>query len=152
MGGPVEFDTLTGFLAAFWGIKDCTTPLESVDYALASAQPGADSLLAQKQSLQQVWCEIENLPASQRAALLLNLREVNGGSALWLLPAAGIVTVRRIAELAGIPADEFAELWRTLPLPDLAIAQRLGLERQQVINLRQAARQRLGRRLRLAPK
>jgi RNA polymerase sigma factor (sigma-70 family) len=151
VGGPVEFDSLTGLLAAFWGVKDSTAPLDSVEHALASSQPGADSVLAQKQSLQRLWGEIENLPAAQRAALLLNLRDATGGSAVWLLPAAGIATVRRIAEMVGIPVEEFANLWRQLPLHDLEIGDRFGLARQQVINLRQAARQRLGRRLRVAP-
>jgi DNA-directed RNA polymerase specialized sigma subunit len=39
-------------------------------------------------------------------------------------------------------------LWRRLPVSDLEIAERLGVTRQQVINLRQAARQRLARGLR----
>jgi hypothetical protein len=37
-------------------------------------------------------------------------------------------------------------LWDQLPLDDLSIAARLGVTRQQVINLRKAARARLARR------
>jgi len=36
---------------------------------------------------------------------------------------------------------------RNLPLSDLDIAARLGLSRQQIINLRKSARQRLARRM-----
>ena len=148
VGGPVDFDALTGLLAVFWGVRDSTSPLESVEHVMASQEPAADAVLVQKQSLEKLWTEIEDLPPLQRAALLLNLRDATGGSTAWVLPAAGIVSVRRIAELVAIPAEEFAALWRLLPLNDLDIAERLGLGRQQVINLRQAARQRLGRRLR----
>jgi hypothetical protein len=44
-------------------------------------------------------------------------------------------------------AVEFVHIWPRLPLDDDAIASRLGLRRQQVINLRLAARRRLLRRL-----
>ena len=47
-----------------------------------------------------------------------------------------------------MPAPELAALWPDLPLEDAAIAERLGLTRQQVINLRKSARARLGRRMR----
>ena len=43
---------------------------------------------------------------------------------------------------------QLAELWPRIPLDDLEIANRLGISRQRVINLRSAARQRLARRLR----
>jgi hypothetical protein len=45
------------------------------------------------------------------------------------------------------------ELWPTLPRDDQWIADRLGVTRRQVINLRKCARERLARRLRviLAP-
>jgi len=43
--------------------------------------------------------------------------------------------------------EALAELWNSLPLDDHAIAARLGITRQQVINLRRAARERLARRL-----
>jgi hypothetical protein len=119
-----------------------------VEHSMVSREPAADAVMVQKQSMEKLWREIQDLPPLQRAALLLNLRDTMGGSAAWMLPGAGIASVRQIAELVGIPAGEFAGLWRQLPLNDLAIAERLGLGRQQVINLRQAARQRLGRRLR----
>ncbi|SPE27891.1 conserved hypothetical protein [Candidatus Sulfopaludibacter sp. SbA3] len=148
VSGPVEFDELTSTLAVFWGVRDAITSLELVEQAAAAPELAADSLFAQKQSLEKLWSEIEDLPPPQRAALLLNLRDGTGGSALWMLPGAGIATVRRVAELVGMAAEEFAVLWIRLPWSDIEIGQHLGLARQQVINLRQAARQRLGRRLR----
>jgi hypothetical protein len=44
-------------------------------------------------------------------------------------------------------AEEFANLWNELPLEDASIASLLGVTRQQVINLRKSARERLTRRM-----
>ena len=145
---PLEFDALVEILASFWGIRDRTVPLEFVVESSPSNEPAPDDVIVQRENLERLWSGITELPQSQRAALLLNLRDPQSGSAIWLLPSAGIASVRRIAELIGIPANEFADLWRRLPVSDLEIAERLGIARQQVINLRQAARQRLARRLR----
>jgi RNA polymerase sigma factor (sigma-70 family) len=148
VGAPVEFEALTGIFAVFWGVRDSVSSLELVENAAVAPDPQADTVMVQKQALERLWGEILELPAQQRSALLLNLRDATGGSALWMIPGAGVATVRRIAESVGISAEEFAALWGRLPLGDLEIGERLGLARQQVINLRQAARQRLGRRLR----
>ena len=64
-----------------------------------------------------------------------------------LLPLTGIASIRQIAEAVAIPAEEFARLWNDLPLDDAALALRLGVTRQQVINLRKSARARLARRM-----
>jgi DNA-directed RNA polymerase specialized sigma24 family protein len=146
-GGPVEFDAMTGIFAIFWGVRDAVSSLDTVENVASTSEPAADDALSQKQDLAKLWAEIEELPLPQRSALLLNLRDAAGGSMLWMLPAGGIASVRRIAELVGIGAADFAALWARLPLSDLDIGERLGVARQQVINLRQAARQRLGRRL-----
>ena len=146
-GQPLPFEALVEIFAAFWGIKDRTETLELLDDTAASPEPPADDVLAQKQNLERLWREIVDLSEPQRTALLLNFREPQGGPAVWLLPAAGLATVRQIAALVGIAAAEFADLWGRLPLSDLEIAERLKVTRQQVINLRQAARQRLARRL-----
>ncbi len=103
-GGPVEFDALTGLLAVFWGVRDAVSPLESVEHSMVSREPAADAVMVQKQSMEKLWREIQDLPPLQRAALLLNLRDTMGGSAAWMLPGAGIASVREIAELVGIPA------------------------------------------------
>jgi len=95
-----------------------------------------------------VWAEIRELPENQRAALLLNLRSVHG-AAVALIADLGLATFSEIATALGMNVQALAELWNRLPLEDREIAERLGLERQQVINLRSAARQRLERRVRL---
>ncbi|MCM3903273.1 MAG: hypothetical protein ND866_16330, partial [Pyrinomonadaceae bacterium] len=97
--------------------------------------------------LQRLWSEILGLPPGQRTALLLNLRDVQEG-VIVLLPLTGVATIRQIAEAVAIPTEEFARLWNDLPLDDAAVAIRLGVTRQQVINLRKSARARLARRMR----
>jgi hypothetical protein len=100
-----------------------------------------------RQYLSRLWGEVCELPVNQRVAILLNLRDDDGLSALPLLPLTGIATIRQIAEVLNIPALDLAALWPELPLDDARIAERLTLKRQQVINLRKSARERLGRRM-----
>lgn len=100
--------------------------------------------------LQHLWSEIRALPRSQRVALLLHARDESGQSAARLLPLLGIAGVREVAAALELRWETFARLWRELPLDDLRIAELLSLSRQQVINLRRSARDRLERRLRKA--
>ncbi len=79
-------------------------------------------------------------------ALLLNLRDVQE-NVITLLPALGVASMRAISDALEIPYGEFLRLWNELPLEDAAVAARLGLTRQQVINLRKSARERLTRRM-----
>ena len=90
------------------------------------------------------------LPLRQRRALLLNLRDETGAGAIELFPMTGVASIRRIADALELDYTGFAELWPSLPLDDRDIAARLGLDRQQVINLRKSARARLARRTRTA--
>lgn len=94
-----------------------------------------------------MWDEVGKLPLRQRIALLLNLRDVTGAGMLWLLPAVGVATIRQIAPVLEIHDDELARLWRDIPLDGATISRRLGCTRQQVINLRMAARKRLAYRV-----
>ena len=100
----------------------------------------------QRRRVERLWIEIQELPIAQRIALLLNLRDDMGMSALVTLPALGVASMRQIAVALEMAAEELAGLWGRLPLSDLEIAARLSLQRQQVINLRKSARQRLARR------
>ncbi len=147
-GAPVPFDAVVDLFARLWSIQDHPYASDLVDDRPAPSQRDADVVLAEVQSMQSMWNEILALPLQQRAALLLNLRDPNGGSALWLIASAAIASVRKIAAALEWPAEDFANIWPRLPLSDLDIAQRLAVTRQQVINLRQAARQRLARRIR----
>lgn len=98
--------------------------------------------------LKKLWKEIEKLPLAHRKALLLNLRNNSGKGAIVLLSYLGIASPKQIAALLEIPFNEFAKLWDELPLDDNEIADHLGLQRQQVINLRRSARRMLARQMR----
>ena len=69
---------------------------------------------------------------------------------LSLFPLFGIATFRELAEILDVSQAVLASLWTGLPCDDNTIGEMLGCARQQVINLRMAARKRLANRLREA--
>jgi hypothetical protein len=149
---PLELEDLTALVASLWGIED--RPHESLDESggalaeqLAYPQADAATVLESRQLLERLWAEIRQLPRRQRVALLCNLRNQHGINVITLLPATGVAGVEQIAEALEIPLPEFEQLWAALPLDDLRLAEYLGATRQQVINLRRSARDRLARRL-----
>jgi DNA-directed RNA polymerase specialized sigma24 family protein len=142
--GPVEFDRLVDALVVILGVTDAA---ESNQIDAADHAPMAEAVLEQRASLRDVWAEIVQLPERQRAALLLNMRDPDGGGILDLLPATGVVTMDDLAQALGMSPETLLDLWPDLPLDDLTIAARLGITRQQVINLRKSGRARLARRL-----
>lgn len=150
VGRAVEFERLVTLAAEVWNISEA--PFESVDTAdreQAHKQPGlgVDVLLEQRLYLETLWSEVCQLPLLQRVALLLNLRDAQGSSAIFFIPYLGISSQQEIAEILGIDGQAFLELWSDLPLDDARIASKLGISRQQVINLRKTARERLARRM-----
>jgi DNA-directed RNA polymerase specialized sigma24 family protein len=149
LGGPVEFDKLTGFLAGLLQIEDRPViPLDPTDDSGQPDPPAEQPDLAwqteKKIFLERAWEEICELPAKQRVALLLNLqREYHG-----LFLARGIASFSQMAEALETSPEKLPEMWSELPLEDAKIAELLQLTRQQVINARKSARKRLTRRLR----
>jgi RNA polymerase sigma factor (sigma-70 family) len=109
--------------------------------------PPSDAIEA-RQYLEMLWREIRALPPRQQAALLLNLREPGSGNAMLLFLTVRVATFAQIAEAVALTPAELAAIWEDLPFDDLRIAEHLGVTRQQVINLRKAARERLSRRMR----
>lgn len=154
VGSPVEFEGLVNSVADLRRIKDVATPA-NFDEQETHGTGASESFVVeieQRSYLRRLWSEIVQLPLNQRTALLLNLRDINDG-VVMLLPVTGVATIREIAETLEIPVEEFSRLWNRLPLDDAAIALRLGVTRQGVINLRKSARARLFRRMRgIAPK
>lgn len=150
---PIELDRLVDALAVVLGIKDVAAatarsaddpdPIDTIQ----DPAPAVGAVLEQREQLLRVWNEIASLPPRQRAALLLNLRDPEGGAVLHLLPATGVVTQADIAKVLEMSGRALADLWGRLPLEDRAIAESMGLTRQQVINLRKSARARLMRRM-----
>jgi DNA-directed RNA polymerase specialized sigma24 family protein len=91
------------------------------------------------------WLEIEALPERQRAALLLHMRDERGDTGLLQFLVSGI-GADALAQAVGWTRDELQLRWPELPFDDNTIAALLGATRQQVINLRKCARERLRRR------
>jgi hypothetical protein len=144
-GRPIELEGLVRILIRH------SPQAESIDEATRHARAEATPLhrlpADDRIFLKQLWAEVCALPLAMRTALLLHLRGVEGRDVIGLLPAMGIATLREIARTLEISVEELASLWRELPLDDHTIAGRLNASRQQVINLRAAARRRLARRM-----
>ncbi len=143
---PILLDELVSVMARLWGVSDRVVQIDPERWN-GSLGPDPESYLLERRDLERLWNEIGQLPIPQRSALLLNLRSGEGDSPIVLLPVMGIASIRQIAEVLQIPATEFAGLWNQLPVDDQMIAARLGVTRQQVINLRKSARERLRRRI-----
>jgi hypothetical protein len=94
--------------------------------------------------LRRTWREIAALPLQQRQALLLQAQIDEGDSIAHLLIDGHVANMREIVALTDGATSE--ALWHRLPLRDLEVAALLGKTRQQVINLRKSARERLRRR------
>jgi RNA polymerase sigma factor (sigma-70 family) len=148
MEGPVPFDELVSMVAHVWGVDDPPPASETAARDLEADETDPVSRIDLRRWMGELWTQICELPVAQRAALLLNLRSGSDGAAVALLPLTGVAGIREIASVLDLPCDEFAALWNRLPLDDLAIAERLGVTRQRVINLRKSARERLTRRMR----
>lgn len=156
-GGPIELNALVSVVASLRDIREASAgrvpededlgdPLERI----ADTRVDIAAECEHRVVLQGVWDEIRQLRREQRSALLLNLRDGAGRGVLALFTHLGIATMEDIAAILEIPVREMVALWKDLPLEDAEIAERLGVTRQQVINLRKCARERLSRRLRAA--
>jgi DNA-directed RNA polymerase specialized sigma24 family protein len=122
-------------------------PVEAEPAERIDETESIESSLIYRSALLEVWREIDLLPARQRIALLLGLRDENGSAITSSLILLRIATLDQLAAAVEMTSAELAAIWDQLPLPDMVIAERLDLNRQQVINLRKSARDRLGRRL-----
>jgi len=144
-GGPVPFDDLAHVMASVWNVQDKAPPAEAAE--IACPAPSAETSLEQRQWVEQLWREIGELPPRQRSALLLNLHDQAGESVTTLLAVTRVASLVDIAKALEMTVESFAGIWRELPWSDLRIAGLLGITRQQVINLRKCARERLCRRM-----
>jgi RNA polymerase sigma factor (sigma-70 family) len=140
---PHELNAVVEAAAAAWDIPQVLRDDAHRIDAVPDIGPRADATLEQRGRLDRIWTQIRDLPLRQRHAILLNLRD----DAITLFLTTGAASMREIAASLELPVEDFAALWNDLPLPDNAVAARLGCTRQQVINLRMAARKRLAHRL-----
>ena len=148
-GAPLRLDDLVSLIADLWRIRDVPSGATSIDVdAYSGPDEQLDARMDQRSHLERLWAEIRELPLRQRTVLLMSLRDANGRGALALLPLIQVASISQIAETLSMPAEKLATLWNQLPLEDREIAESLGVTRQQVVNLRKCARERLRRRTR----
>ncbi|HUF05596.1 MAG TPA: hypothetical protein VMM38_15660 [Aridibacter sp.] len=142
---PTEVDTLTTVVARHIGIAEAITFGESEPESPVGGTTEADQLrtLEDRVELEAVWGGIMELSPELRAVVLLNLRGGGGENALAYLPILRVASITQIAEALDMGPEDLLAIWHDLPLDDNAIAQRLGVTRQKVINLRQSARTKL---------
>ena len=141
--GPVLFQPLVTALAAAANLDAVSVvPVEEISIAARTVTTRAEAAdLARR-----LWSEIEQLPARQRCAILLQARDDRGETALLQVLTAG-VGPERVAAALGWSREELLAAWPELPFDDARIAALLDATRQQVINLRKSARERLARRM-----
>lgn len=144
---PLKLDDLVNIVADICHEKD--QPDEPLHTMMQLAAPTLDFeiMLEQQHTLALLWREVCELPSRQRLALLLNFKDARGNDLVSLLPSTRTATIEQIAKALDFPPVEFLRLWNKLPLDDATIAGLLGATRQQVINLRKCARERLERRM-----
>ena len=140
---PVELRVLIDVLVELLGVSDEKVSMDAPAAEMDAPEfidrgaSAADSL-KWSEYLGWLWRELGHLSLRQRTAFLLHsdvIREFD---------FRGIASLRQIAATLDFPAEQFAAIWPDLPQDDATIAQRLQLQRQQVINLRRVARDRLG--------
>ena len=139
-GSPIALRDLKEFLGRLLD--------EALEQQRAAASPSAPATTAaphaeifHRENLRWLWAELGALPRRQRVAFVLHAPVTKE------FEYEGIASIREIAELLGMEAEQLAGIWFRIPLDDRTIAELLAAKRQEVINLRKAARVTLGRRL-----
>lgn len=144
---PVTLPTLVSTLAEALMVTEPTLEVPEAGVSeLKDRTRNVARRFEDRAALENLWGDILDLPLRHRTAVLLNLRTENGDNALQLFIALRVASVKDLAEALEILPEELAALWEDLPLDDNSIAERLGLTRQQVINLRSSARANLRRK------
>lgn len=146
---PLIFEDLVSVTWHLLGLREAQNVSED-DHAfdtLSSKVQNIEERFDDRALIEHIWSKLGLMPLRHRRALLLNLRDDKGNDLLSLFPVLGVASVRQVAAILEFEPEELAAVWNRLPLDDLAIAERMGLTRQQVINLRQSARASLRRGL-----
>jgi hypothetical protein len=143
---PVLVEALVDFLQRAWDVPSelLEQPLTAVAGAVV---PDRGQQVQDLDFARALWREVRELRPLQRKALLLNLRYDGDLDVLSVLILSGVATLAELAAALELPEETLVSLWKELPLQDTRIAELVGLTRQQVINLRKSARERLSRRL-----
>ncbi len=144
--GPIGMEPLVSALCTLRQVADESVSMDAEDatgeqrqFADTAASPADD--VAWREQLRWLWRCVQELSLRQRTAFLLHMEDVKE------FELHGIASIRSVAGSLEIPVEELAALWPDIPIDDLRIAARLNATRQQVINLRMVARDKIRRRL-----
>lgn len=143
---PLAFDVLVSFVAEASHLSE-TAQLAAAIPPIAPTEFDHEM----REYLRALWREIADLRPVQRRALLLNLRSGDTTHLLAVIVLGGIAPIDDVAAALEMTAEKLAAIWNELPFDDLRIAEMLNVTRQQVINLRKSARERLARRMERNP-
>jgi hypothetical protein len=135
---PIALHDLANVIGDLWQISDRSASLQPVE-GMETAEISPAEELVWKEYVRWLWLALDALSAAQCAAFLLHAHVLGDFEAL------GLASIRSLAPRLGFPAERLAALWPEIPLNDLRIAAELQCTRQQVINLRRIARDKLGR-------
>ena len=143
LGRPIELRDLVDVMGELLQISDRRQSLDAVAFDEAAAEPHDPApspveAMKWREYLRWLWEQLAQLSRPQRAAFLLH------SNVTPEFEISGIASIRKIGALLEISAEEMARLWNQMPVEDLVIADLLGQQRQQIINLRRVARDRLG--------
>jgi DNA-directed RNA polymerase specialized sigma24 family protein len=148
---PVPLDDLAAAVARALGVSDSPPVVADEEEFLPHAKTPDPTLTFDRQiQVHKLWKEILELPPRQRKALLLNFADRKENALAFLL-IADCASIEEIATSLEMTPEELAAIWDSLPWEDSRIAENLDITRQQVINLRKSARERLHRRLKDFP-
>jgi DNA-directed RNA polymerase specialized sigma24 family protein len=145
IGKPVLFDDLVGLIAGLWNVVDSDAAGNDPNEQKSEEQTAIERLI-ERDDVELLWREIRQLLPMQRQALLLGLRYGGSMDIVATLTLGGLATFDEVAATLEMSPGDLAAIWSSLPLDDLKIAEMLRVTRQQVINLRRSARERLARR------
>lgn len=138
LGGPIDLRDLTNAVAEIQGFSKSTYAVPEAIPAQIDPRHSPAEELVWKDYLGWLWQEVKSLSDRQRRAFLFH------SDVLQEFELLGIASIRVLAGPLDLTPQELAELWNRLPLDDLTIAKMLDCTRQQVINLRRVARDKLG--------
>jgi RNA polymerase sigma factor (sigma-70 family) len=145
----ISLDDLVASVVEILGIEEPTETAESDLSSVnePSGSPVVHRQIEAKEFAARLWNAVLELPVRHRVALLLNFKDENGDDLAAVFPMLQVASIREIGEAVNMPSETIAAVWNELPWDDRQIAEHLGLKRQQVINLRQSAKQALRRKL-----
>jgi DNA-directed RNA polymerase specialized sigma24 family protein len=151
-GGPILFRDLVALFHRYSlpRMEEQRSEMRDDDIRTLEDSPdraeSPEGLAYLKTITERLWKSIVGMPVGYRRALLLNLKGTDGGD-IQLMDYLKLASRADIGACVEIEAEDFNELWPKLPVDDHAIAAMFGVARQQVINWRSAARERLRRDL-----